>query len=333
MRRKKSLNLFLFVLIGFITLGIGYAAISNISLTINGTGSITATQSNFDVRFLDVTGHEPSITPGSPNTVSVLGNTEATFDVSTLSKKGDTAVATIDVKNNSNGIGAEISLELTNSNETYFKVTEHIADAILQANDITTVTVTIEMLKTPISADEVTSITARLIAEPVENTSATGTAQKQEILPDPRTYTVNNSSNKTYINQAMPAGVTKHPSFAVASAAYGYPASLAHVVENNLITESYIAVEINSKVYYLRGGVTTDTLQSSPVYDENVRTLKKAYGSNWSTSCSEDVDEYKEIVCYDTNSTQVVRSTGFMNIYESGWDCYIETDGSSYCNK
>ena len=87
MKRKKSLSMFLFVLIAFIVLGVGYAAINNINLIINGTGSVTATQENFLVKFLDVDGHRPSITPGSPNTVNVLSDTVATFDVSTLSKK------------------------------------------------------------------------------------------------------------------------------------------------------------------------------------------------------------------------------------------------------
>ncbi|MBQ5473411.1 MAG: hypothetical protein IIT65_01685 [Lachnospiraceae bacterium] len=183
MKKKRSLSIFIFALIAFIVLGVGYAAINNINLIINGTGSVTATQSNFDVRFLDVDGHRPTITPGSPNTVSVIDNTTASFDVSTLSKKGDTATATIDVKNNSNGVGARIGLNLTNSNDTYFKVTEHIADTELQAGDITTVTVTVEMLKTPVSADEVTNITATLTANPIENSSATGSDSAEKKVP------------------------------------------------------------------------------------------------------------------------------------------------------
>ena len=188
MKRKKSLSMFLFVLIAFIVLGVGYAAINNINLIINGTGSVTATQSNFDVRFLDVDGHRPAITPGSPNTVSVIDNTTATFDVSTLSKTGDTATATIDVKNNSNGVGARIGLNLTNSNDTYFKVTEHIADSELQAGDITTVTVTVEMLKTPVSADETTSISATLTASPIDDDTAIGNSSAQKVVPGPVSF-------------------------------------------------------------------------------------------------------------------------------------------------
>ena len=183
MKRKKKLSLFIFTLIAFIVLGVGYAAINNINLIINGTGSVTATQSNFDVRFLDIDGHRPSINPGSPNTVSVIDNITATFDVSTLSKKGDIATATIDVKNNSNGIGARIGLNLTNSNDTYFKVTEHIADSELQAGDITTVTVTIEMLKTPVSNTETTTIRAELTASPIDDSTATGSDSATYSIP------------------------------------------------------------------------------------------------------------------------------------------------------
>lgn len=190
MRRKKQISIFIFVLIAFIVLGVGYAAINNINLIINGTGSVTATQENFLVKFLDVDGHRPQVTPGSPNTVSVIDNTTASFDVSTLSKKGDTATATIDVKNESNGVGARIGLNLTNSNDTYFKVTEHIADTELQAGDITTVTVTIEMLKTPISANETTSITATLTANPIENSSATGSDSATIVVPTEPIWTL-----------------------------------------------------------------------------------------------------------------------------------------------
>ena len=180
---RKKVGIFIFIFIAFIVLGVGYAAINSINLIINGTGSITATQENFIVKFLDVDGHRPHVIPGSPNTVNVIDDITASFDVSTLSKKGDTATATIDAKNESNGVGARIGLNLTNSNTTYFKVTEYIADTELQAGDITTVTITIEMIKTPIDYDETTNITATLTANPIENSSATGSNSSEEAVP------------------------------------------------------------------------------------------------------------------------------------------------------
>ena len=40
MNRKKNIKLIIFALIAVLTLGIGYAAISNITLTINGSGGV-----------------------------------------------------------------------------------------------------------------------------------------------------------------------------------------------------------------------------------------------------------------------------------------------------
>ena len=174
MRRRRNIYVFFFVLISIFVLGIGYAAISNVNLIVNGAGSVVATQSNFNVKFLDIEGYRPSISPGSPNTVSVIDDTYATFNISTPNKKNDTVEVTLKVKNESNGVGARISLNLFNSDTEYFLVTENIADNILQAGDVTNVVVTVKMLKTPIQSDVSASITARLVAEPIENTSATG---------------------------------------------------------------------------------------------------------------------------------------------------------------
>ena len=146
---------------------------SNVNLIVNGTGSITATQSNFNVKFLDIDGYRPTISPGSPNTVSVIDDTYATFNISSPTKKNDTVVVTLKVKNESNGVGVRISLNLSNSDSEYFLVTENIADNVLQAGDVTTVTVIVKMLKTPIQNDVSASITARLVVEPIENSTAT----------------------------------------------------------------------------------------------------------------------------------------------------------------
>ena len=52
--------------------------------------------------------------------------------------KGNIVNATYKIKNNSNDVGANLSLQLTNSNDEYFKVIERIEDKELQAGDTTT---------------------------------------------------------------------------------------------------------------------------------------------------------------------------------------------------
>ena len=81
------------------------------------------------------------------------------FDVTGLTKVGDYAEAVYIVRNDSNGGGAEISLSVSNSNSEYFKVTETILDNKLQAGEATTAKVKVEMIKTPITDSDSTTIT------------------------------------------------------------------------------------------------------------------------------------------------------------------------------
>ena len=176
-QNKKKLQLFLLVLVAILTLGIGYASITAINSIININGSVSANQENFKVYFT-----ESTITEGK-GTVSI-DEDDATigyFDITGISKVGDYAEATYTILNDSNSVGAEISLQLTNSDNEYFKVTESVEDNQLQAGESTTATIKVEMVKTPIEDAVTTSITAKLIASPIENASATGGSSISEI--------------------------------------------------------------------------------------------------------------------------------------------------------
>lgn len=140
-QNKKHLQIVLVVLIAVITLGIGYASISAINLIINGNATASVDQNNFDVHFVS-TSDTPSlsgnVTPTGSASISGQDNKVALFDVGGMTKVGDYVIATYTILNNSNGIGAELSLNLTNSNSEYFKVTETVTDTQLQAGDTTT---------------------------------------------------------------------------------------------------------------------------------------------------------------------------------------------------
>ena len=176
-QNKKTLQIVLIVLVAVLTLGIGYATISNINLIIDGNATANPNDNNFKVHFV-----ETADTPNLEGNVTLTGsadidkndNTMATFNVGGLTKEGDYAIATYTIINNSNDVGAKLSLELTNSNADYFKVTETITDTELQAGDTTTGTVKVEMIKTPLTNEVTTSITAKIKASAVENENATG---------------------------------------------------------------------------------------------------------------------------------------------------------------
>ena len=196
---KKHLKILIFTLIAIVTLGIGYAGITAINLVINGDATASVNDQNFKVRFLSEENVTPTIT-GEGNTVSVKDDTTAEFSVSTLTGLGDSEVATFRVKNESKGIGADISLSVTSSNSEYFKVTEYVADTQLQAGDETTVTVTVEMIKTPITDTVSTTITATLTATPLEDAEATGGSAASKIAGDPESFSTDSDTKSVTIN-------------------------------------------------------------------------------------------------------------------------------------
>ena len=119
--KRKKIKVFLFVLIGILTISVGYASISAINLLINGNGTVSVNQNNFIVHFTEA--KEITGTTGVSGTTTIESNdTVASFNVTGLSKVGDYAEAEYTIKNDSAGIGAEISLNLSNTNNEYFKV-------------------------------------------------------------------------------------------------------------------------------------------------------------------------------------------------------------------
>ena len=190
-QNNKTLQIVLIVLVAVLSLGIGYATISNINLIIDGNATSTPNNNNFKVHFV-----KTADTPNLTGNVDLTGsadidkddNTLASFSVGGLLKEGDYAIATYTIINNSNDVGAKLSLELTNSNADYFKVTETITDTELQAGDTTTGIVKVEMIKTPIDTSVTTSITAKIKATAVENDSAIGGSPASKVSDDPVSF-------------------------------------------------------------------------------------------------------------------------------------------------
>ena len=187
-KNKKTLQIVLLVVIAVVTLGIGYAAISAVNLIINGNATASVDQNNFKVHFTQAQAISGSTGASGISTIDSQDDTKAMFDVTGLTKVGDYAEAVYTVRNDSNGIGAEITLNLTSSNTEYFKVTETIQDNKLQAGEETTAKVKVEMIKTPITDAVSTSITATLTASPLENETATGGSPASKVAGDPESF-------------------------------------------------------------------------------------------------------------------------------------------------
>ena len=162
--KKTSKIIITILLLMVLLIGIGYAAIQNITLNITGTAEAAPSQSNFKVMF----SGEPTVSDEAYVVATITDDIHATINVEGLTEKGQMVSATYTVQNVSTDISADLSVSTTNNNPEYFTLSSQIAKTSLIAGEATTLTVTVELTKVPIT-DEVTStIGVQLIAMPVE---------------------------------------------------------------------------------------------------------------------------------------------------------------------
>lgn len=155
MKRKTGI---LGVLIAILLVGIGYAAISAVTLTINGSGTVTPSDANFKVVYTAV--QEGTISNGltvthTPATIGTDGVTTVSFTVSGMTKKDEEVNLTYTIANKSPDLSANlanpaISITGTNASE-YFEVTSANTASTLAAGATTTQSVKVKVLKTPVS--------------------------------------------------------------------------------------------------------------------------------------------------------------------------------------
>ena len=112
-----------------------------------------------------------------------------------------------------------------------------------------------------------------------------------------------------------------------------------------MIKESYLAFERNGVVYYLKSNEGYDYDQEDkPIFEDNVNTLKTAYGPNWENYCMEESSDYDgdghndviDFYCDNNNEFVGVGSNGFVEaggVGEENWWCEIYGDGESGCAK
>ena len=162
--RKTSKIILVTIIETSILLGLGYAAIQNITLNITGTATGITSQDNFKVRFTRVTDISDAVNV----TASVNTDTTASINVTGLTEKGQSVTATYEIENQSNDLSSDLNVNTTNSNTEYFVITSRLNKTSLMAGEKTTVTVTVEMIKTPIDGSVTSNVGVNLTAIPVE---------------------------------------------------------------------------------------------------------------------------------------------------------------------
>ena len=189
------------LLAAVLLLGVGYAAIQNITLNISGTAAADPSQSNFKVMFTGT----PEVSDSTYVTAGITDETNATINVAGLTSKGQIVSATYTVQNTSTDLSADLSVATTNSNTEYFTLSSELADTSLTAGEATTVTVTVELTKTPVAESVSSTVGVQLTAVPVqpgaEGTS--GTTNDYSQTPEEKSSTlalVTNANIGDYID-------------------------------------------------------------------------------------------------------------------------------------
>lgn len=162
------------ILIAIVLLGVGYAVISDITLNVNGSqATANADPANFVVKFDEESTFAYSGNPtGSTVELTRIDDTNASFTIADLTKKGDKVTITYPIVNESETLKASLAAPtITNDNPEYFTVTSSSPTAgteLAEDGGTANLVLEVEVIKTPVDDNETATITASIDASPVQ---------------------------------------------------------------------------------------------------------------------------------------------------------------------
>ena len=257
MRRTNSKIIGGILLVAILLVAVGYAAITKVGLNIDGTAKSEGNPDNFKV---ELVGEPQTSGDGTTTaTINTADKTQGTMNVSGLNAKGQTAIATYTVKNQSTDLSADLTAKATSTNDEYFEVQCSLDKTTLKAQEQTTMTVKVKLLKTPIDETKEnlsTEIGVNIDAEPkqpgeeINGGATTVTSQKPKTtggtyLPDGFTQvegttlenglTIQDSKGNQYVWIEVPKTSEVYPT--------------AGLNIKDFTTEEYTAIETDLHTY------------------------------------------------------------------------------------
>ena len=265
--KKTNKVIIISVIVAVLLLGIGYAAIQNITLNIAGTAAANPSQSNFKVMFSGA----PVVSDSTYVTAAITDDTNATINVEGLTKKGDVVTATYTVQNASEDLSADLAVSTTNDNTEYFSLSSEIAQTSLIAGEATTLTVTAELTKTPIKDSVSATIGVQLEAMPVQP-GEEGTSEGINDFSQTPDYRNEYGFyyDKFYANQDEGFGFIAHEDGSVEMFAYILSGEI-----DGLATDEWICVD-----YIHAGEVDFDEMKSDEVTISKDGKIVNIYGAD-----------------------------------------------------
>ena len=308
------------LLVAILLVAVGYAAITKVGLNIDGTAKSEGNPDNFKVELI---GEPQTSGDGTTTaTINTADKTQGTMNVSGLNAKGQTAIATYTVKNQSADLSADLTAKATSTNDEYFEVQCSLDKTTLKAQEQTTMTVKVKLLKTPIDETKenlLTEIGVNITAEP---------KQPGEEINGGAT-TVTSQKPKTTEGTYLPDGFTQVE---------------GTTLENGLTIQDskgnqYVWVEVpkTSEVYQTAGlNIKDFTTEEYTAIEEDLHTYTSDYrnGTSYKDEYSSDAatgltsDKYAELKKRMLKS--VYKNGGFyIGKYETGIENELRINGDA----
>lgn len=180
MNKKRSMT-GLYIILAVLFIGIGYAAVSNVTLTITGNAKVTPGNSSFNVHFLyDSNTASNNIITGTPGggytataatEAKYTGNTTGIINAMDFTKKDEYIDFPFVIKNDSDELYAKIEDGdvVISAGNTYLEAQKvNFSTLNIAPNGTGTVTIRVKCLKTPTDVQNLTNFTVTITAHPTE---------------------------------------------------------------------------------------------------------------------------------------------------------------------
>ena len=280
MRRANNKVVGGILLLAIVLVAVGYAAITKVGLNIDGTAKSEANPDNFKVELI---GEPQTSGDGTTTaTINTADKTQGTMNVSGLNAKGQTAIATYTVKNQSTDLSADLTAKATSTNDEYFEVQCSLEKTTLKAGEETTMTVKVKLLKTPIDETKEnlsTEIGVNIDAEPKqpgeENNGGATTVTSQKPKTTEGTYLPDGFAQVegTTLENGLTIQDSKGNQYVwieVPKTSEVYPTAGLNI--KNFTTEEYTAIETDLHTY--TNDYRDGTSYKDEYYSDEVTGLK-----------------------------------------------------------
>ena len=280
MRRANNKVVGGILLLAIVLVAVGYAAITKVGLNIDGTAKSEGNPDNFKV---ELVGEPQTSGDGTTTaTINTADKTQGTMNVSGLNAKGQTAIATYTVKNQSVDLSADLTAKATSTNDEYFEVQCSLDKTTLKAQEETTMTVKVKLLKTPIDETKEnlsTEIGVNIDAEPKqpgeENNGGATTVTSQKPKTTEGTYLPDGFAQVegTTLENGLTIQDSKGNQYVwieVPKTSEVYPTAGLNI--KNFTTEEYTAIETDLHTY--TNDYRDGTSYKDEYYSDEVTGLK-----------------------------------------------------------